>query len=144
MKNRFPARGLVLFATLAACFVTISVTNRKVDAAQPDVTWSGQIAPLVYKNCTTCHHPGGGGPFSLLTYHEAQRWGAQMMTVTQSRFMPPWLPEHGFGDFAGRAPTEQRGDRAIAQWVKAGMPEGDPAHGAAGAEVQRDLAVRPA
>ena len=63
-------------------------------------TWSRDIAPLLYKNCTTCHHPGGAGPFSLLTYADARRWGPQILTVTQSRFMPPWLPEPGYGDFA--------------------------------------------
>ena len=55
------------------------------------VTWSRQVAPLVYNNCTTCHHPGGSGPFSLLTYRDAQRWGQQMAIVTSSRYMPPWL-----------------------------------------------------
>jgi len=127
MKNRLSVRGFALLTAMTVCFVTISITNRKVDAAQPAVTWSGQIAPLVYKNCTTCHHPGGGGPFSLLTYHDAQRWGAQMVTVTQSHFMPPWLPEHGFGDFADERRLSTGEIAELAQWVKAGMPEGDPA-----------------
>jgi Flp pilus assembly protein TadD/mono/diheme cytochrome c family protein len=125
-------RGWIPFAMLAAGFVTISVTKWRVHAAEDsaprkaDVTWSGEIAPLVYKNCTTCHHPGGGGPFSLLSYHDARRWGAQMATVTQSRFMPPWLPEHGYGDFADERRLSNEDIAKIAQWVKAGMPEGNP------------------
>ena len=55
--------------------------------AEPAPTWSRDIAPVLYKNCTTCHHPGGAGPFSLLTYADARRWGPQGVTVTQSRFM---------------------------------------------------------
>jgi Flp pilus assembly protein TadD/mono/diheme cytochrome c family protein len=90
------------------------------------VTWSHQIAPLVYNNCTTCHHPGGAGPFSLLTYEDARRWGTQMAAVTSSRYMPPWLPEHGYGDFADERRLSSEQIALIAKWVQAGMPQGDP------------------
>jgi len=41
--------------------------------------------------------------------------------------MPPWLPEPGYGDFAGslRLTAEQIG--LLARWVREGMAEGDPA-----------------
>jgi Flp pilus assembly protein TadD/mono/diheme cytochrome c family protein len=93
---------------------------------EPAVTWSRQIAPLVYNNCTTCHHPGGAGPFSLLTYEDARRWGPQMATVTSSRYMPPWLPEHGYGDFADERRLTNHEIALIARWVQNGMPQGDP------------------
>jgi len=89
------------------------------------VTWSHQIAPLVYNNCTTCHHPGGAGPFSLLTYEDARRWGKQMATVTASRYMPPWLPEHGYGDFADERRLSNEEIALIAKWVQTGMAEGE-------------------
>jgi Flp pilus assembly protein TadD/mono/diheme cytochrome c family protein len=89
------------------------------------VTWSHQIAPLVYNNCTTCHHPGGAGPFSLLTYEDARRWGKQMAVVTASRYMPPWLPEHGYGDFADERRLSNEEIALIAKWVQTGMAEGD-------------------
>ena len=93
---------------------------------EPAVTWSRQIAPIVYNNCTTCHHPGGAGPFSLLTYEDARRWGSQMATVTASRYMPPWLPEHGYGDFADERRLTNDEIALIAKWVQTGMPQGDP------------------
>ena len=89
------------------------------------VTWSHQIAPLVYNNCTTCHHPGGAGPFSLLTYEDARRWGTQMAAVTSSRYMPPWLPEHGYGDFADERRLTKDEIALIAKWVQTGMAQGD-------------------
>jgi Flp pilus assembly protein TadD/mono/diheme cytochrome c family protein len=89
------------------------------------VTWSHQIAPLVYNNCTTCHHPGGAGPFSLLTYEDARRWGKQMAAVTASRYMPPWLPEHGYGDFADERRLSNEEIALIAKWVQTGMAEGE-------------------
>jgi Flp pilus assembly protein TadD/mono/diheme cytochrome c family protein len=93
---------------------------------EPAVTWSRQIAPLVYNNCTTCHHPGGAGPFSLLTYEDARRWGPQMAAVTGSRYMPPWLPEHGYGDFADERKLTNDEIALIAKWVQTGMSQGDP------------------
>ena len=96
-------------------------------APAPDVTWSGQIAPIVYRNCTTCHHPGGAGPFSLLTYQDARRRGPQMVQVTQSHFMPPWLPAPGYGDFADARRISDEQVALIRKWVEAGMPEGNPA-----------------
>ena len=89
------------------------------------VTWSHQIAPLVYNNCTTCHHPGGAGPFSLLTYEDARRWGKQMAAVTSSRYMPPWLPEKGYGDFADERRLSKDEIALIAKWVQTGMAQGD-------------------
>ena len=73
---------------------------QSASSVSPPITWSHDIAPLAYAHCTTCHHPGGAGPFSLLTYADACRWGPQIATVTQSHFMPPWLPEPGYGNFA--------------------------------------------
>jgi len=92
-------------------------------AAPPN--WSHDIAPVLYRNCTTCHHPGGGGPFSLLTYAQARRWGPQILNVTQSRFMPPWLPEPGYGDFADVRRLNDDDRALLKRWITGGLPAGD-------------------
>lgn len=94
------------------------------DSTAP-ATWSHDVAPLLYKNCTTCHHPGGGGPFSLLTYAQARRWGPQILNVTQSRFMPPWLPEPGYGDFADVRRLSDDDRALLKRWITTGMSAGD-------------------
>jgi Flp pilus assembly protein TadD len=103
-------------------------------AANPvtTVTWSHDIAPIAYSNCTTCHHPGGAGPFSLLTYKDARRWAPQILTVTGSRYMPPWLPEHdrnspAYVDFQDQRGLTDQQIALIAKWVKSGLLEGNPA-----------------
>jgi Flp pilus assembly protein TadD len=97
------------------------------ESTQPSSTetWSHDVAPLLYAHCTTCHHPGGAGPFSLLTYKDAQRWAPEMLTVTQSRFMPPWLPEPGYGDFADVRRLTDDEQELLKRWIKGGMPAGD-------------------
>jgi Flp pilus assembly protein TadD/mono/diheme cytochrome c family protein len=89
-------------------------------------SWARDVAPVLYKNCTTCHHPGGAGPFSLLTYANARRWGPQILAVTQSRFMPPWLPEPGYGDFADVRRLSDPDRALLKRWVNDGMPQGNP------------------
>jgi hypothetical protein len=96
------------------------------------VTWSDNIAPIVYKNCTTCHHAGGGGPFSLITYQDARRWAPQMIDVTRSRYMPPWLPVHdhkaaGYVSFQDERGLTDREIALIAKWGTSGMLEGKAA-----------------
>ena len=108
------------------------VATTHAASSQPPVTWSHDIAPIIYSNCTTCHHTGGAGPFSLLTYASARRWSAQIVAVTQSRYMPPWLPEHAHSSAGYVAFADERGlsdveIALIAKWTNSGMPEGDPA-----------------
>ena len=116
-----------LLPALAFCALAALLHPRRiVHATEGPVTWSHQIAPLVYRNCAACHHPGGAGPFSLLTYQDARRRGPQMAEVTQTRFMPPWLPAPGYGDFADARHLSDQDIDLIRRWVASGMPEGNP------------------
>ena len=119
----------ISFACICGVTLLCLLTRCAIDAAEAPVTepvtWNRQIAPIVYRNCTTCHHPGGSGPFSLLTYKDAQRRGPQMVQATQARYMPPWLPAPGYGEFAGARRLTEEQVTLIRKWVEAGMPEGD-------------------
>ncbi|HEY2014652.1 MAG TPA: tetratricopeptide repeat protein [Bryobacteraceae bacterium] len=109
---------------VAAAFVSLAAAH--FAAAQTPPTFARDIAPIVYQFCAPCHHPGGDGPFSLLTYDEVKKRAPQIATVTRSRYMPPWLPEPGYGDFAGEQRLSTGQIRLIAGWVAAGEPEGPP------------------
>ncbi len=91
------------------------------------LTFNEQIAPIVFHNCAACHRPGGAGPFDLLSYADVRRQARTIVSVTQSRYMPPWQPEPGYGEFLGerRLSVEQIG--MLEQWVAEGAAEGDPA-----------------
>ncbi|HLH20709.1 MAG TPA: tetratricopeptide repeat protein [Bryobacteraceae bacterium] len=87
------------------------------------------VAPLLYRDCAPCHHPGGPAPFALLTYRDAARRAAQIASVTHRRYMPPWLPEAGYGDFADARRLTDSEIRLLADWAAAGAPEGPPGAG---------------
>ncbi len=89
---------------------------------RPD--FAHDIAPIVYKSCAPCHRPGEPGPFSLLTYSDVKKHARQIAAVTHSRYMPPWLPEPGYGDFQDERRLTDAQIRLFADWVKVGTPEG--------------------
>lgn len=97
----------------------------EVQAAEVPVTYNQQIAPILYQHCTACHHEGGAGPFSLMTYANAKRWGTTIERVTQARYMPPWLPSGPHGVFADDRRMTSAEIDLIKRWVDAGMAEGD-------------------
>src|SRR5262249_7950828 len=88
------------------------------------------IGPIIYHNCSACHRPGESAPFSLLSYDDAKRHAAQIAEVTKKRYMPPWLPQAGYGDFSEERRLTDAQIAAIDQWVKAGAPAGTPARAA--------------
>ena len=92
----------------------------------PSPTFNRDIAPILYQNCATCHRPGEVAPFSLLTYQDAAKRAGLIATVTHNRVMPPWKPEPGYGSFAHERRLSDEQLALIAEWAKAGAPEGDP------------------
>jgi Flp pilus assembly protein TadD len=95
-------------------------------AAEP-VTFNQHIAPIIFQYCSPCHRPGEAAPFSVLTYADVRKHVSQIVTVTERRYMPPWLPEAGYGDFAGERRLSAEQIRLIAEWVREGAVEGNPA-----------------
>lgn len=94
-------------------------------AAGAAPTYNKDIAPILYENCATCHRPGEVAPFSLLTYQDAVKRAKLIATATEKRFMPPWKPEPGYGEFAHERRLTDTQIATIAEWASAGAPEGD-------------------
>ena len=90
------------------------------------VTFTRDVAPILFENCSSCHRPEGIAPFSLLTYDEAKSYATAIVDATRNRLMPPWKPEPGYGEFldARRLTSEQIA--ILRQWVDDGLLEGDP------------------
>jgi len=103
-------------------------------SAQPRLTFTRDIAPIVWARCATCHRPGEVGPFSLITYDDVRRRATQIADVTSRRVMPPWKPEPGKGDFESVRRLTDVELQKIQEWIGGGAPQGDPA----------DLPPRPA
>jgi hypothetical protein len=88
-------------------------------------TFNGDVAPLVFEKCAVCHRPEGAAPFSLLGYRDVRSRARQIIEVTESGFMPPWLPEPGYGAFAGERRLTAGERSLLRDWFEGGAPEGD-------------------
>ena len=106
---------LLLFSIPFFCFKAQAQT----------VTWSHDVAPILYANCTKCHNPGGAGHFPLLTFADAYTWGFSMETATADGTMPPWTPNENYKHFAHERVLPQADIDKISQWVTDGRQQGD-------------------
>ncbi|GAB3705901.1 hypothetical protein GCM10027592_38880 [Spirosoma flavus] len=88
-------------------------------------TYNANIQPIIVRNCATpCHHPGGVGPFSLLTYEDAAKRGKFIAKVTQIRYMPPFPADRQFQHYANERGLSDKEINLIQDWVKGGMERG--------------------
>lgn len=87
-------------------------------------TFTEDIAPLLHKNCAPCHHKGGVGPFSLVTYQDARKKGKTMVRVTGNRTMPPWPADPAYSHFKDEKYLTQEQIDIIKDWYEGGMKEG--------------------
>ena len=94
-------------------------------AAAAPVTFSHDVAPILYRSCVSCHRAGGVAPFALFAYQDAAKRAQLIATVTAKRYMPPWLPSEP------RMLHERKLTAAeiatLAAWASTGAPEGNPA-----------------
>jgi Flp pilus assembly protein TadD len=92
----------------------------------PAVTFTRDVAPIVFSSCVTCHRPSGSAPFSLLTFDEVKGRAVQILAAVERRAMPPWPPEPGHGEFVGNRRLTDTQIATIKRWVDGGAVEGDP------------------
>jgi peroxiredoxin len=95
-------------------------------ASPGGVTFSHDVASILFAHCATCHRPGEVAPFSLLSYADAAKRASLIATVTARRYMPPWEPEPGYGHFQGERRLSDAEITTLRRWAERGAPEGDP------------------
>ncbi len=112
----------LLIAALSGLFISCQNTEEQIPET---VTWSGEVAKILYSNCTPCHREGESGPFPLLSYADAVKKAAKIRFVTQSGYMPPWPADASYTHFVGERVLSSSEKKIIKVWVDQGMPRGD-------------------
>lgn len=71
--------------------------ERVAEAPRPKLpdkpNFNQHIAPLIHDRCVTCHRSGQVAPFTLITLDDIKKRGQQLVEVTKSGYMPPFLPD---------------------------------------------------
>src|ERR1022692_3040702 len=126
MKRRCESKAYLFPFGFGLLAVVPAVAANAAPAASK-VTFYRNIAPIVYRECAPCHRPGESAPFPLLTYDDVKKHGSQIVDVTKRRYMPPWQPEQGYGDFAEEHRLSDAQIHLIQEWVEQGALAGSPA-----------------
>jgi tetratricopeptide (TPR) repeat protein len=116
----------ILLTAVAATLSGRAAPHRSSERRPAQVTFNRDIAPIIFHSCSTCHRPGEAAPFSLLNYSDVRKHARQIVDVTQSRAMPPWLPEPQKLKFADELRLSDAEINLIKSWVEQGEVEGDP------------------
>ncbi|MBS3913690.1 MAG: hypothetical protein KG003_04275 [Bacteroidetes bacterium] len=119
MSKKFLFIGFVI---LIAGIVIALFWNKK--AAKENITFTEHIAPIIYKNCVSCHAENGAAPFPLLTYKQVSKKAKTIAKVTKLRYMPPWPADPGYSHFVNEKYLTDEEIETLQIWVKNGKPEG--------------------
>ena len=103
--------------TLIVALVGLSSAARAADAP---VTFTKDVAPILYKSCIECHRPTMFAPMSLVTFDDARPWARSIKQRVVSRAMPPWGADPAHGTFKNDPRLSQAEIDTIAKWVDDG------------------------
>jgi hypothetical protein len=107
-------------ATLAVFSVTAAF------GATPTVTYSKDVAPILQKNCETCHRAGEAAPMSLRSYKEVRPYAAAIKEAVLLKKMPPWFADPHYGHFSNDRTLSEQDVKTLVAWADSGAKEGDP------------------
>lgn len=102
------------------------ITSFATDEEPGNYTWHEHIQPLIAQHCQNCHQPGTVAPFTLLDYDEVSGNGEMVAEVVAEGRMPPWYASPKHGTFMNDRTLDRQTRQMIVDWVRAGMPEGEP------------------
>jgi hypothetical protein len=115
------------------CAVAIAAAAAQLGAQAParaqasTPTYSKDVAPIFYKNCTNCHRAGEIGPMALVTYQDARPWAKSIAAKVAAGVMPPWHGESAYTGFVNDRRLTDADRDTIVKWANGGAPEGNKA-----------------
>ena len=115
--------GILVIALVMT--VTVAGVATSV-AAQDEVTFTRDVAPILYGKCVSCHRPGELAPMALRTFDEVRPWARGIRDKVLSGEMPPWFAESRLGYFKNDPRLTEDEVATLTRWVEVGAPQGDP------------------
>ena len=116
-------KAIVLLGVAVMLLLVTGPTASTTSENNP--TFSKDVAPIFYKNCTGCHRPGEIAPMSLLTYKDARPWAKSIREKVANKEMPPWHADPKYGEWRNDRRISQQDINTILGWINNGAPEGD-------------------
>ena len=93
-----------------------------------EYTFAEDVAPVIFNNCSTCHHKGGAAPFAMVKYQDVAKRAKMIAHVTQSGYMPPWPADIEYSHFIGEKTLTDSEKSILLDWYLQGSLPGDTAN----------------
>jgi len=114
--KRIAVKSTVLLLALGGVWLT----------SASEVTFTRDVAPILYKRCVACHHANDIAPMPLLTFEQARPWAKAILEAVLTRQMPPWHADPHYGEFGNDRRLTDVEIATVQAWVVGGAPQGDP------------------
>ncbi len=100
-------------------------TPELIENIDTTVYFAEHISPIIFNNCTECHHEHGAAPFSMTNYHDVRKRAKMVAYVTGIGYMPPWPADPEYSHFIGEKILNQEEKDLIQKWYNQGALLGD-------------------
>lgn len=125
MTKCFAGGAVLAMVVTSSIAVQAQAPRQGAAPTRAAVTYTKDVAPILYNNCTECHRAGMSAPMSLMSYDETRPWARAIKQRVVKREMPPWSAHPSHGKFKNDPSLSQKDIDTIASWVDAGAPKGN-------------------
>jgi hypothetical protein len=120
MRNRLLQVAVFAIGMCALLMIGTAASG----SSNAKVTFTRDIAPILYSRCVECHRAGEVAPMALITYNETRPWAKSIKQKVIDRSMPPWLASSENNHFKNERRLTQKEIDTVVAWVDAGAPKG--------------------
>lgn len=102
----------------------LAFPNRDRKAEFARISYEKDIAPILAKNCVSCHAEGGIGPFAMNSYDQVKTFAPMMREAIRTDRMPPYNADPHVGQFNDDMNLSAKETQTLIHWIEAGAPRG--------------------
>ena len=81
------------------------------------------VAPIISKKCSNCHHPGGPAFIDYVIYEDVTGRSNMFRHVIERNLMPPWNVDPATGPWENDISLTPKEKAMLLKWLDEGMPK---------------------
>jgi thiol-disulfide isomerase/thioredoxin len=89
------------------------------------ISYAKDVAPIIEKNCVSCHEQGGIGPMALTSYEKVKGFSPMIREVLMTHRMPPYNADPHVGKFSDDRNLSPDEIKTLVHWINEGSPRGE-------------------
>lgn len=102
----------------------IDFPDRKRAAEFKKISYASDVAPILEKNCVTCHTKGGIAPFAMDKYETVKGFAPMIRESLRTKRMPPYHADPHYSTFKDDMNLSAAEILTVVNWIEAGAPRG--------------------